>query len=153
MMASTAGYLSEDTVAAIATELGGAISVVRVSGPLAFSALKQITRSVQTGNSEPRKMARTHLFLENGELLDDALCVRFVSPNSYTGEDLVEFHVHGGSFISHRLMETLAAYGIRQALPGEFSFRAVRNGKLTLFQAQAVVDLISASNENAVSLA
>lgn len=147
------GYLSEDTIAAISTEVGGAISVVRISGKQAFEALERITRSSQACLSEPRKMTRAHLFLENGELLDDALFVRFLNPQSYTGEDLVELHTHGGGFIAYRLLETLLSHGVRQALPGEFSFRAVRNGKMTLFQAQAVADLISASNENAIALA
>ncbi len=147
------GYLSEDTIAAIATEVGGAISIVRVSGPLAFSSLDRVTQSTLSSLSEPRKLIRSHLFLETGEPLDDALFTRFVQPQSYTGEDLVEYHLHGSPFIAQRLMETLASFQVRQALPGEFSFRGVRNGKMTLLQAEAVADLISSSNEGAVSLA
>jgi tRNA modification GTPase len=147
------GYFSEETIAAIASAVGGAISVVRVSGSKAFQVLEQLTQSAQSSMSEPRKLFRSPLYSGKGEQLDDALWVRFVRPQSYTGEDVVEFHIHGGTFIAHRLMDTLAQFGVRQALPGEFSFRAVRNGKLSLLQAQAVADLIAASNDGAVSLA
>ena len=78
---------------------------------------------------------------------------RFVAPQSFTGEDLVEFHLHGGAYLASRVLEVVLALGARQALPGEFSFRAVRNGKMTLSQATAVADLISAANDGAISLA
>src|SRR4051812_193881 len=117
------GYLSEDTIAAIATAVGGAISIVRVSGPAAYSSLNKLTGSPLSSQSEIRKFIRSHLHLENGEIFDDALFVRFENPQSYTGEDLIEYHIHGSHFIAERLMETLDAYGVRQALPGEFSFR------------------------------
>jgi tRNA modification GTPase len=146
-------YLSEDTIAAISTEVGGAICVVRLSGTQAFAILERVTQNPNSAKTEERKLVRAQLYGPEQSPLDDALFVRFVNPQSYTGEDLVEFHVHGGGFIAHRLMESLLQLGARQALPGEFSFRAVRNGKMNLFQAQAVVDLIAASNENAVSLA
>lgn len=152
-MSIRSNYLSEDTIAGISTQLGGAIAIVRASGPKAFEALRQVARLKSVNLLEPRKLIRAHLYLNNGELLDDALFAIFPHPNSYSGEDLVEFNVHGGSFIAHRLMETLKTYGVRQALPGEFSFRSVKNGKMSLFQAQAVADLIGASNDGAVSLA
>lgn len=161
-------YLSEDTIAAIASPTGGAIAIIRVSGPEAFDTLGRLTQNEKNKNSPPRQMTRCPVFSLGGSLpgqlleqlpeqlpeqLDDALFVRFVAPKSYTGEDLVEYHLHGGNFIAHRFLEELLRLGVRQALPGEFSFRAVRNGKMSLFQAQAVADLISSSNENAVSLA
>ncbi len=152
-MATQPGYLSEDTICSIATELGGALSIIRVSGPQAFSSLNRLTRTLTSSQSEPRKLIRAVLYLENNHPIDDSLFVRFIQPHSYTGEDLVEYHTHGGSFISHQIINALLEQGLRQALPGEFSFRAVRNGKMTLFQAQAVVDLISASNEHAVAIA
>jgi tRNA modification GTPase len=152
-MSVRSNYLSEDTIAGISTQLGGAIAIVRASGPKAFEALKQVTHLVSLDSIEPRKLIRAPLYFENGELLDDALFAKFPSPHSYSGEDLVEFNVHGGSFIANRLMETLKSCGVRQALPGEFSFRAVKNGKMSLFQAQAVADLIGASNDGALSLA
>lgn len=146
------GYLSQDTIAAIATAVGGAISVIRLSGPDSFRALAALAPQARAAEAEPRKLYRARLTDSGGEI-DDALFVRFVSPESFTGEDVVELHLHGGAFVASRAMEALERLGIRQALPGEFSFRAVRNGKMTLSQASAVADLIAASNENAVSLA
>jgi tRNA modification GTPase len=164
-------YLSEDTIGAIASPTGGAISVVRVSGPAAFDTLVHVTQRAESKNSIPRQMTRCQLYSPSTlqrstdapvqaallqklpQALDDALFVRFVAPKSYTGEDLVEYHLHGGHFIAQTFMEELIRLGIRQALPGEFSFRAVRNGKMSLFQAQAVADLISSSNTHAVSIA
>jgi tRNA modification GTPase len=81
------------------------------------------------------------------------LFVRFEGPASFTGEDVVELHVHGGSFTASRILEALARIGIRQALPGEFSFRAVRNGKMSISQAQGVSDLIQSTNDGAATLA
>ena len=147
------GYLSEETIAAIATQTGGAIAMIRVSGKKAFASLNALTRSQSASEAEPRKLVRATLYDELGTPIDDALFVRFVNPSSYTGEDCVEYHLHGSSFIAHQLIESLCQLGVRQALPGEFSFRAVKNGKMTLFQAEAIADLISASNDGAVSLA
>ncbi|MFZ9595311.1 MAG: tRNA uridine-5-carboxymethylaminomethyl(34) synthesis GTPase MnmE [Bdellovibrionia bacterium] len=152
-MSVSRSYFREDTIAGIATPLGGAISLIRISGPHAFLVLESLTGSKKAALYEARKLFRTPVLLETGELLDDALMVRFPAPHSYSGEDVLEIHLHGGVFIAPRLMETLAHHGIRQALPGEFSFRAVRNGKLTLFQAQAVADLIGATDEQALGLA
>lgn len=148
------GYLSEDTVAALASAVGGAVSVLRISGPRSFEALDALTKSGFSEKAEPRKLMRATLRSPSGQSLDDALAVRFVGPASFTGEDCVELHLHGGSFVAGKVLETLIQeIGVRQALPGEFSFRAVRNGKLALTQAQAVADLIGATNESAVELA
>ena len=152
-MTQVSGYFSEDTITAIASPVGGAIAIIRLSGPRSFPILDRITRSNMSHECEPRRVTRTPLYLPSGKPLDDALIVRFIHPQSYTGEDLVEFHIHGNPYIAQRLLEVLIADGARQALPGEFSFRAVKNGKMSLFQAQAVADLISASNENAIALA
>ena len=140
-------YLSTDTIAAIATGLEGAVNIVRVSGPSAFSCLPGLPESPF------RYLSRVKLKDLNDQDIDDALFVRFKSPESFTGEDVVEFQIHGGHFIAGKLMNTLLHAGIRQALPGEFSFRAVRNGKLSLSQAEAIVDLIHANNESALTLA
>ena len=146
------GYLSEATIAALTTAPGGAINVLRVSGPGAFDAVNRIAnRRIQDG--EPRKLYRVRLLSSADSWVDDALWVRFVSPESFTGEDVVELHLHGSSFIAHQALELLAKNGVRQALPGEFSFRAVRNGKISISQAQAIADLIAATNENATQLA
>jgi tRNA modification GTPase len=151
------GYLSEDTIAALASFPGGAVTVLRISGPDAFGVLSQITQDRIATQGEPRKLYRVRLIdpeavLANSQL-DDALCVRFIAPASFTGEDVVELHLHGGTYIAARVLDVLARIGVRQALAGEFSFRAVRNGKMTLSQATAVADLIAASNQGAVALA
>jgi tRNA modification GTPase len=147
----TGSYFSEDSIAAISSATGGAISVIRISGKAAFSALSKLAQKNFT-ETENRRLVRAKLF-SNDTPIDDALVVRFAAPHSYTGEDMVELHIHGGSFIAQTVMEALLHLRLRQALPGEFSFRAVRNGKLSLTQAQAVSDLISSTNPGAVSLA
>jgi tRNA modification GTPase len=147
------GYFSEQTIGALATSVGGAIAIIRVSGSNAFHALDALTAPGTSQTSEPRKMYRARLKSSSNQDLDDALFVCFRDPESYTGEDLVELHVHGGGFTASRILESLLEAGVRQALPGEFSFRAVKNGKMSLNQAQAVADLIAASNDGAVSLA
>ncbi|HUP56811.1 MAG TPA: tRNA uridine-5-carboxymethylaminomethyl(34) synthesis GTPase MnmE [Bdellovibrionota bacterium] len=146
------GYLSESTIAAVATALGGPIAIVRVSGPGARRALGALAGPGAEGFT-PRKLHRARLKARDGRALDDALVVLFAAPDSFTGEDVVELHLHGGGYGVATVMEELQAIGARQALPGEFSFRAVRNGKMTLDQAYATADLIAASNGRAASLA
>lgn len=152
---SSQQYLSHDTIHALATQVGGALAIVRVSGPKALSALSALT----AGASEKRKareVFRHKIARVEGlkrEVLDDAVCVFFESPRSHTGEDLVEFFIHGGTAVAERLLEALESLGSRQALPGEFSFRAVRNGKMALSEAEAVADLIAAKNQGAAALA
>ncbi len=153
LLRDSSGYLSQDTITAIATEVGGAVAIVRTSGDQAFSILQEVSLSRGSGLLEPRKMVLTRLYDKKGEVLDHALVVCFQKPESYTGEDLVEYHVHGSRLICHLLLERLIELGARQALPGEFSLRGVRNGKMTLFQAQAVADLVCATNRNATALA
>jgi tRNA modification GTPase len=149
------GYLSELTIAALASAVGGAIAVIRISGPRAFWAAEQLAKKpLPAEQFKARTLYR--LVLNNpdhDEILDDSLFVRFEAPASFTGEDVVELHVHGGSFTATRILEVLARIGVRQALPGEFSFRAVRNGKMSISQAQGVSDLIQSTNDAAAALA
>jgi tRNA modification GTPase len=145
-------YLSEDTIAAVATAFGGPTAMIRVSGPACSGVLARITDSPVDRFSE-RKLVRASLFTRESTQIDDALVARFKCPDSFTGEDVLEFHVHGSPFVAETLLQTLIQYGVRQALPGEFSFRAVRNGKFDITQAQATAELIAASNSEAVSLA
>jgi tRNA modification GTPase len=147
-------YLSEDTIAALSTPTGGAVAIVRMSGPASFKIhLRLIQAGVHSSELTLRRLTLGTLYSETCELLDQALWVAFARPDTYTGENLIEYHIHGNPWIAQRLLETLSTYGARQALPGEFSFRAVRNGKMSLFQAQAVADLIAATNDSAVSVA
>jgi len=127
--------------------------MIRVSGPRAFQALERLAATTTISKAAPRMLVRAILTSPQGEILDDALVAKFIGPESFTGEDVVELHLHGSSFVAARVLEVLADQGVRQALPGEFSFRAVRNGKMTLAQAQAVADLINAANDGAVTLA
>lgn len=154
------GYLAEDTIAALATGVGGAIAIVRVSGPGTIGALKQLAPSLWgeggAKNPEPRKLLRAPLFWPKNfsqAALDDAMVALFPAPGSYTGEDSAELHIHGSGVVAQNVLSALALTGVRQALPGEFSFRAVRNGKMSVAQAEAVADLISASNDGAAALA
>ncbi len=146
-------YLSEDTIAAFSTPLGGAVAVLRMSGPRSVFVLEQMLALGWMAGKEPRKLYRGPLFDLAKEILDDPLIAFFKSPSSFTGEDCVEIHVHGSSAVATRLFDVLHELGVRQALPGEFSFRAVRNGKLSLAQAEATADLIASSNPDAAKLA
>ena len=132
--------------------MGGAVSVIRISGPDSLAVFKKV--SVQSLESEPRKLIKTMLTNPASHaVLDEVLAVYFPKGSSFTGEEVVELQGHGGAFGSARTLECVLNLGVRQALPGEFSFRAVRNGKMSLTQAEAVAELIQASNDQAVELA
>ena len=142
--------MSEDTICALATATGGAIGVIRVSGPEALTLSDRLfrSRSGKVLSSTP-----THRVLygeavdEDGHVIDDVLAIVFRDPHSYTGEDSVEFSCHGSRYILRRILETLIAYGCRQAEPGEYTQRAFLNGKMDLSQAEAVADLIASTNK------
>ena len=146
------GYLSEDTVTAISTGMGGAIAIIRISGPEARKIFGRISMN-NTLLEEAKRAYRTRLYSDNGKTLDDVVVLPFFLPNSFTGEDVIELHCHGGAYTAGRILEEVIKNGARQALPGEFSFRAVRNGKMNLGQAEAVRDLIEAKNDHAVEFA
>lgn len=135
-----------DSIAAVATPPGrGAISVVRLSGPGAFDIAGRI---VDPWPLTPRRATLCRIrHSPEGSVLDQALVTSFVAPDSFTGEHLVEISGHGGQLVPALLMEALVAGGARPALPGEFSRRAVLNGKLDLTQAEAIGDLIDARSE------
>ena len=134
---------------------GGAVAMLRISGPARIRRARNPARA--TGARDPgaessaRRSARGQL--RRRRAARRRARARFVAPASFTGEDVVELHVHGGAYLAARAMERPLGLGARQALPGEFSFRAVRNGKMALSQAQAVADLIAASNDGAITLA
>lgn len=146
-----------DTIAAIATAPGeAAIAIVRLSGPDTYPVADRLFRC-----SPPLPSARPAgtffrgqvIHPETSETLDDALMLLFRAPHSYTGEDSVEIHCHGGSQPAQRVLEALFTAGARQAEPGEFTKRAFLNDKLDLTQAEAVLDLIHARSERAARLA
>lgn len=148
---SLSSYLSEDTIVSRITGSGGAIAAVRLSGPRSLEFVASLCPRL--GQVEPRKLSFVEIRARDQRLLDEGLVVFFKGPHSFTGEDVVEVFLHGGSLVTSLVLVELLEQGARQALPGEFSFRAVRNGKLTLDQAQAVHDLIGATNATAHSLA
>ena len=130
----------DDTIVAVATPPGrGAIAVVRVSGARAFDVTH--TR-VTPWPANPRRATLCAVRGRDGEILDNALVTRFSAPHSFTGEDVVEISTHGGMVTSVLVVAELVAAGAREAMPGEFTRRAVLNGKLDLIQAEAIGDLI-----------
>ena len=137
-----------DTIAAIATGRSiSAIGIVRVSGEGAISAADRLFRAkngVMISAAENRRMYYGELFDADGRLIDLCLCTVSRGPDSYTGEDTVEFHCHGSPVSLSELLRALFSNGVRQAQAGEFTKRAFLNGRLDLTQAEAVIDLIEA---------
>lgn len=143
-------YQLEDTIAAIATPAGiGGIGIVRLSGEKSFSIAQQVLGS--SPKLEPHRQILFGKFRnpQTGETLDEGLLVVMPKPHSYTTEDVVEFHAHGSPPVLEKLMEVLVVLGARPAEPGEFTYRAFRNGRLDLTQAEAVEALVSAQGEAA----
>jgi tRNA modification GTPase len=134
--------MHQDTIAALATAPGAAgIAVIRLSGPSAITAASAVfdrplrNRRVVLGNiREPL----------TGEIVDEAIGILMREPRSFTREDVVELHCHGGSVVTARVMRLLLAQDVRTAEPGEFTLRAFLNGRIDLAQAEAVLDVISA---------
>ena len=138
------------TIAAIATAPGrGGVAVVRVSGPESFAVAERLAGAVP----EPGRIALRRLRGAGGAVLDDAVVLAFRSPHSYTGEDVVEFQCHGGAVTPRRVLEACFAAGARLARRGEFTERALLNGKLDVEQAEAVLDLVDAKTERAADMA
>ena len=138
--------LGRDTIAAVATPSGrGGIGIVRISGP----AVARIARAVLGALPQPRRAQFARLRAAEGAPLDEGLALYFPAPHSYTGEDVLELHGHGGPVVMRALLRACLDAGARLAEPGEFTRRAFLEGKLDLAQAEAVADLIEASSEEA----
>ena len=134
----------EDTIVAVATPGGrGALALIRLSGP---DALAIAGKHLRPPPSQPRVTQLCSVY-EGDEILDQALVTLFPGPNSFTGDDTVELSTHGGYLVPSSVVAALIASGARQALPGEFTRRAVLNGKLDILQAEAIGDLIDASSQ------
>lgn len=130
-----------DTIFALATPPGrAAVAVLRISGPQTADILS----SLGAGGLTPRRAGLRSLKDARGGEIDQALVLRFIAPNSFSGEDLAELHLHGGFAVVEAIVERLLELGLRLAEPGEFTRRAFENGKLDLTQAEAVADLIDA---------
>ena len=138
-----------DTIAAPASAVGGAVTVIRISGPEALKVLKEVWH----GKSDPAKESNFRKMLLGNVNGDPALAVFMPGPRSYTGDDVAEIHCHGGAAAAANAVGAILSCGARTAEPGEFTFRAFVNGKLDLTQAEAVSDLISAGSNAALKLA
>ena len=144
---------ADDTIAAIATPPGrGAIALLRLSGPRAIQVARRVISSFESHTPRVARLSSIHHPTE-GTLLDRAIVTVFPAPHSYTGEDVVEISVHGGVMVPSLVLSALTAAGARQALPGEFTRRAVANGRMDLLQAEAVADLIDARSRMAHGVA
>ena len=139
----------QDTICAIATAQGGAIGIIRVSGPEAIAITNRHFRPLQ-GMPLIERKARVaifgHLIDSEGMMLDEVLVTLFRGPHSYTGEDSVEISCHGSSYILQQALRLLIDGGCRLATPGEYTQRAFLNGKMDLSQAEAVADLIASTS-------
>ena len=147
------------TICAIATPAGlGATAMIRISGPEAFSIAGKLFSTKSGFNGmEPNRAKFATIYnidtnnpnSERHEILDQVVVTKFVTPHSFTGEDVVEISCHGSVYIQQRIIELLIKNGCRMAAPGEFTQRAFLNGKLDLPQAEAIADLIEAQSETA----
>jgi tRNA modification GTPase len=141
-----------DTIAAIATPAGkGAIAIVRISGPAVRTLAQRLVRSKT--ELQPRLATYATIVDEAGRALDHGLALLFSAPASYTGEDLLELHVHGSPVVAREILRALLACGVRQAQPGEFTRRAFLNGKMDLHEAEAVAEVIEAETRSAARAA
>ncbi|MBO7218778.1 MAG: tRNA uridine-5-carboxymethylaminomethyl(34) synthesis GTPase MnmE [Clostridia bacterium] len=143
--------MEEKTIAAISTPMGvGGISIVRLSGSdslnIANSVFTFRSKKTNIKNCEPRKMYLGSFKI--GENEEECLMVYFKAPYSYTGEDLIEFQCHGGVVVTKKILETLLDNGATLASGGEFTKRAFLNGKLSLDEAEGVIDVINAESES-----
>lgn len=139
-----------DTIAAIATPLAeGGISVIRISGDKAVGIAEKVFRPV-SGKAVQEMKGYTAAYgeiVDGDKKLDDGVLLIFRAPHSYTGEDVAEISCHGGLYITKRVLSACYNAGAKSAQAGEFTKRALLNGKLSLTQAEAVADIISAQNE------
>lgn len=140
-------YKKGSTVAAVATPPGeGAIAVIRISGPEALCVTEKIySGPVASYHSHTARFGSVRD--REGQTIDHVLLLVFRAPRSYTGEETVEIHCHGGSLVTRKVLERVFEAGARPALPGEFTFQAFSNGKLDLAQAEAVQQLIASKSE------
>ncbi len=146
------------SIAAIATAVApgqGGIAVIRLSGPSAVRAVAAITVIPGQQEWESHRVLYGHVVAAGGvERLDEVLVLVMLAPRSFTGEDVVEIHCHGGVIaVQQVLARVLEQPGVRRALPGEFSQRAVLNGRLDLTRAEAIGDLVGARSQRAAQLA
>ena len=149
---------SQETIAAVATAVAageGGIAVIRLSGPVAEAVGRSVVSVPGQQLWDSHRVLYGHVMDESGkERIDEVLLLVMKAPRSFTGEDVVEIHCHGGLIAVQRVLErVLSQPDVRRALPGEFSQRAVLNGRLDLTQAEAISDLVAARSRRAAQLA
>jgi tRNA modification GTPase len=140
-------YFSDDTICAIATSLAGdaGVGIIRISGKNALKCASILVKGLDS--SKPRYASRIYVYSLDGKLLDDGIGIYFKENESFTGEEIVELQVHGGRFLLQLILsEILKTKFCRLALPGEFMFRAVQNGKVSIHKAQALNQLITSKS-------
>ena len=149
--------MQNTTIAAIATAPGaGGIAVVRLSGPESYAVAARVFHPANPNKNVEEAKGYTALFgsfVEGDDAFDEGVALFFREPHSYTGEDVVELSCHGGSAVARRLVEACIAAGAAPAAPGEYTRRAFLNGKMSLTQAEAVMDMISADGKQGAALA
>lgn len=142
-------------IAALATAEGGALAVVRLSGEGVLSVVAPFCRlknGLSLAQTSPRRFYLCELH-DGDRTVDEGFFVRFASPKSFTGEEAVELHVHGGTVVPRRVLGLARRHGARAAAPGEFTRRALASGRLDLVQAEAIAQLVAARTERAGELA
>ena len=140
-----------DTIAAISTGMShSGIGIIRITGADSFSVIDQIYKGKKLLSKEPSHTIHYGHIVVDGEIVDEVLVSILRAPRTFTGEDTVEIHCHGGTFVVTKVLEVVLKTGVRAAMPGEFAKRAFLNGKIDLSQAEAVMDVIQAQNEYAL---
>ena len=144
----------EDTIVAVATGMNASgIGIIRISGPRAFEIGKEIYRT-KSGKGllefESHRIYYGYIYNKEETLLDEVLLLPMKSPKSYTSEDIIEIHCHGGSLVLRNILELVVEYGARIAEPGEFTKRAFLNGRIDLSEAESVIDVIESGNNYAL---
>ena len=141
----------KDTICALATAPGGALGIIRISGPQTLEILSRIF-SKNLSNAKPNTIHYGYIIesdavSQHQNTVDEVLVSIFRAPHSYTGEDSAEISCHGSRYILNKVLEQLIQHGCRMASPGEYTMRAYLNGKMDLSQAEAVADLIASTNK------
>ena len=148
--------IHQNTIVALATPSGaGAIAVIRLSGKDAITIAAEIFNSISGKELSKQKSHTVHLgnIVDGSRIIDEVLATVFKNPNSYTGENVVEFSCHGSSYIQQEIIQLLLRKGCRMATAGEFTLQAFLNGKMDLSQAEAVADLIASDSKASHQLA
>ena len=148
--------IHQDTIVALATPSGaGAIAIIRLSGKEAITIAAEVFNSISGKELLKQKSHTVHLgnIVDGSRIIDEVLATVFKNPNSYTGENVVEFSCHGSSYIQQEIIQLLLRKGCRMATAGEFTLQAFLNGKMDLSQAEAVADLIASDSKASHQLA